>query len=78
MEDRNSPPGGEETPLAQREAELTAREKSLTERERAVQKRFRDNLYARITVSVRTMNIIIGVVCAALIAALAIGIFWKP
>ncbi|MDR1156955.1 MAG: hypothetical protein LBK75_01405 [Oscillospiraceae bacterium] len=77
MDNKNSLTGDEETPLVQREAELAAREKALAERERAVRRRLRDNLYARINVSVRTMNIVIGIVCAALIVAIAIGIFLK-
>ena len=64
--------------LSERERLLTEREASLADREKKLEQaakgRLRDNLYDRIPVSVGTMNIIIGVLAAALVICLMIGI----
>jgi len=64
-----------EQELAEKEAALQAKEAQLGEQEKVVQKRMRDNLYAKIPVSVHTMDKVIAVLVAALVILLAVGIY---
>lgn len=60
--------------LDKRVAELNAREARLVAREEVQKKRLRENLYDKIPLKVRTMDIVIGVLVVLLVAAIAVGI----
>ncbi len=63
--------------LKELELKLQKREKELDEKEAEEKPRFRDNLYSRIKVSVKTMDIVIAVFSVLLVAAVVLGIVLK-
>lgn len=60
--------------LDKREADLSRREASLTKALDKNKGRWRDNLYERITVPIKVMDVIIGVTVVALVVCVIIGI----
>lgn len=56
------------------EADLDERERELDKKTEVNKRRLRDNLYDRITISVKTMNIVVAVISILLVVFIIAGI----